>query len=544
MQSLPEVLASAKGGGGTAWGAGAGRLRRPSQNGLSSNARAPSVNFATPWRRSGNLNSRRAQVREEQPCSAVLGCLLQVEHPLPKADSSNPESLPASLPAYPGRADSCRSEASEHKVIANQSELFAASVGNVDWLRFCLRRKHKELTVDDKGFTAIHFAAQQNRLSCLQVLVEEYKIPVDLPTSNGQTPLHLLVTQKNDRADTIPCMDYLLKKGAHINSRTCQGSTPLHLAARNGLLGCMKVLVRNGANVHARDAVGHKPIDYCKLWNHRACARFLKDAMWKQDKKDFAREMDKLKTLKGKLAILEFRYLTEFQKEQRILREAHFRTWLQGKLLAKTQGSARPKQEAGVRSWSLAFSKTLGPQIAKSFQNYPSVEAQLQSLPSPVVPPKLIYKHRPINRPKLWNFSNNPERPPITKIGYPQGIRLGVHPDPSKEHDFCRFLEVTQNPLGGTCLRTVDNQLVTPVPWLPLEVISRMLHPGVQPCRMKVPQGLFPLDILRVSQKRHVGDTCTNTMAMNLRETFDEPFLATLKAYQTPAALPSKEVLT
>lgn len=35
--------------------------------------------------------------------------------------------------------------------------------------------------------------------------------------------------------------------------------------------------------------------------------------MWKQDKKDFAQEMGKLKTLKGKLAILEYRYLTEFQ---------------------------------------------------------------------------------------------------------------------------------------------------------------------------------------------------------------------------------------
>lgn len=35
----------------------------------------------------------------------------------------------------------------------------------------------------------------------------------------------------------------------------------------------MKILVQNGANVHAQDAMGHKPIDYCKLWNHRNCAR-------------------------------------------------------------------------------------------------------------------------------------------------------------------------------------------------------------------------------------------------------------------------------
>lgn len=41
--------------------------------------------------------------------------------------------------------------------------------------------------------------------------------------------------------------------------------------------------------------------------------RFLKDAMWKQDKKDFACEMGKLKKLKGRLALMEQDYLTEHQ---------------------------------------------------------------------------------------------------------------------------------------------------------------------------------------------------------------------------------------
>lgn len=68
-----------------------------------------------------------------------------------------------------------------------------------------------------QGFTAIHFAAQQKKLSCLQILVEEYKFPVDLPTNKGQTPLHLVI-HKNRKSDILPCIDYLLKKGAAINS--------------------------------------------------------------------------------------------------------------------------------------------------------------------------------------------------------------------------------------------------------------------------------------------------------------------------------------
>ncbi|XP_076796093.1 ankyrin repeat domain-containing protein 53 [Arvicanthis niloticus] len=260
--------------------------------------------------------------------------------------------------------------------------------------------------------------------------------------------------------------------------------------------------------------------------------------MWKHDKKVFAREMEKLKTLKEKLAILEYRYLTEYQKEQQILREAHFRKWLQSKVLARTLGSADSKQKAGVQPWSLA-SKTLGCQNTERFQ-YPSVEAQLKSLPSPVVPPKPIYKQTTISRPKIWNYSANPARSPTTDIGYPQGIRLGVHPEPYKKHDFCRFLEMTRNKLGGACLRTVDRQLVTPVPQLPFEVMVRVLYPGTQPYRMKVPQGLYPRDILQVPKKRHLGDTCTNIMAMTLRKTFDKPFIASLEACQTQVAPPSK----
>lgn len=45
--------------------------------------------------------------------------------------------------------------------------------------------------------------------------------------------------------------------------------------------------------------------------------RFLKDAMWKRDKKDFACEMGKLKGLKGRLALMQRYYLTEYQVRHR-----------------------------------------------------------------------------------------------------------------------------------------------------------------------------------------------------------------------------------
>ncbi|XP_004634215.1 ankyrin repeat domain-containing protein 53 [Octodon degus] len=413
----------------------------------------------------------------------------------------------------------------------NHSQLFAAAVGNVEWLRFCLNQDRGEIRSDRKGFTAIHFAAQRGKLACLKVLVEEYKFPVDLPTSSGQTPLHLVI-HKDNKTMAVLCIHYLLKKGAPINIPTRNGSTALHLAGREGLLGCLKVLVQHGANVHAQDARGCKPIDYCKIWNHRACARFLKDAMWKRDKKDFACEMWKLKRLMEHLTLMEHNYLLKYQKEHQLLTEANFRKWLHGKLPSTVSST---KQEACPS----ALSEISGSQISRSF--YHRKEASLQSQPRPKVPPEAIYRQPKISQPTLWTSSNDPARSYPRVISCLQPIPLRVGPNPRQEHDFCNFLEISPDPHGGAQLRTVDGHWVVPVPQLPFEVMIRMLHPGVKPYRMKVPQGFYVKSILDVPQRRHLDQNTfwTDTMAMNLRETFDEAFLAAIRAHQGLSALPS-----
>nr|XP_030733573.1 ankyrin repeat domain-containing protein 53 [Globicephala melas] len=436
----------------------------------------------------------------------------------------------------------------DQRAIGSYHELFAASLGNLEWLRFCLNRHRGKIPADDKGFTAIHFAAQSGKLACLRVLVEEYKFPADLPTNNGQTPLHLVIRSDN-KTTALPCIHYLIKQGAALNTQTCNGSTPLHLAAREGLLSCVKVLVQKGANVHAQDAMGCKPIDYCKIWNHRICARFLKDAMWKQDKKDFAHEMGKLKRLKNQLALMEEDYLTEYQKEHQILREAAFKKWLHRKLPSQgpslsrnTQGEPRPPPQATVLSKTPRHGALWPP---KSF--YPSQEARLRQTPQPSQPwvmPIPTCKQLMVRRPKVWNLSNNPLRSPTAQIGYPQGIHLGVHPDPRPEHDFRCFLEVRSDGHGGALLRTVAGNHVAPVPRLPLEVIIRELYPSLQPCRMKVPQGFCSVTMREVPRKRRLGDGTfwTDTLSMNLRETFDEGFLAAVRAHQGLPTLPSPKL--
>ncbi|XP_037662535.1 ankyrin repeat domain-containing protein 53 [Choloepus didactylus] len=429
---------------------------------------------------------------------------------------------PASAVAFPRS-----SEEWDQAPIRSGYELCAAAVGNVEWLRFCLKRDRREIATDGKGFTAIHFAAQQGRLACLQILVEEYKFPVDLSTNSGQTPLHLVIHRDN-KTTVLPCLHYLLKKGAALNIQTCNGYTPLHLAAREGLLACVKVLVQSGADVHARDAMGCKPYDLCKIRNHRACARFLKDAMWKRDKKDFALEMGKLKKLKHQLALMEHSYLIQQQKEYKSLTDANFKKWLHCKQLPPGQLQT-PNTEQEPRALPRTFPRFLEARLLR------------QGRPTEVLLP--IYRPSKFIRAGPWNFSNNPAGSPATQIGCSPGIRLGVHPDPSQEWDFRGFVELRPDGRGGALLRTAAGHRVAPVPRLPFEVLVGELYPSLPWSRMRAPQGFCPVSMRNVPRKRHLGDDSfwTDALAMNLRETFDDAFLAALRAHRGLPALPSPQ---
>lgn len=58
-----------------------------------------------------------------------------------------------------------------------------------------------------------------------------------------------------------------------ITRTTDSGTTPLHLAASEGLLECTEILVQAGADVLAQDSMGHTPLDLARIWCRRKVAR-------------------------------------------------------------------------------------------------------------------------------------------------------------------------------------------------------------------------------------------------------------------------------
>ncbi|XP_051830274.1 ankyrin repeat domain-containing protein 53 [Antechinus flavipes] len=617
-----------------------------------------------------------------------------------------------------------RSFTAKGKLLEKQ-ELLAASVGNLEWLHQCLKYQ-RDIRTDRRGFTALHLAAEHCKLNCMMALVEQYKYPVDITTAKGWTPLHLAIN-KGVPAESLECIRYLLKAGASVNAQNHNGTAPLHLASGEGMLDGIKVLVEAGANVHLMDNSKRKGLDLCKLWNHRDCARFLKDAMWKQDKKELAEEMYRLKQLKEKLRTMQEKYLFKKKKEKEARNEIAFVQWLQTKPLAKlpeiktpepaqvrkdwvevkeapprgrkvlswvemepprlrkelgrirkeppavpkeaphakkaaqtpkpqpprrpqppsrrgfavtprvrrsfrpmkrvkptrpagSSSTARPSENTPVSSQpatsrsrpssspqtlrsprpssipasAAPFSSGSAPSSAvgrsressqlqsigelssrsrvaptvcsASSQQRPASYAFLRSLCE--VPPEaeqprpkwssvarlprdrlsllhLYLEEIPQEPPQLswrakWNPSTNLASRPVTQIAFPQGVRLGVHPEPPIHYNFQGFLKFFPDGEGGVLIETIEGDWIFPVPRLPFQVLWRELCQWPERERLAGPGGPknFSAEDLPVRPYVIENYLCSDFVAMSLRQTFDAAFIALVQRHRGFPPLP------
>ncbi|XP_074141626.1 ankyrin repeat domain-containing protein 53 [Sminthopsis crassicaudata] len=162
--------------------------------------------------------------------------------------------------------------------------------------------------------------------------------------------------------------------------------------------------------------------------------------------------------------------------------------------------------------------------------------ADIPRKPPPARPPS------PFNWRVKWNPSTQPTSRPVTQIAFPQGVRLGVQPDPPIRYNFRGFLKFFPDGEGGVHIQTADGDWIFPVPRLPFKVLWRELCQPPKPERLAGPEGPKHFSAHDLPVRRYVCEKYlwSGFMAMSLRETFDAAFLALVQRHRAfPPASPS-----
>jgi ankyrin repeat protein len=84
----------------------------------------------------------------------------------------------------------------------------------------------------------------------------------------GVTALHVLAARSTWRRESeermAACVKALILRGADVNARDVNGSTPLLYAVQSANAAVARALVDGGANVNLANALGHQPLDVCQ----------------------------------------------------------------------------------------------------------------------------------------------------------------------------------------------------------------------------------------------------------------------------------------
>ena len=126
-----------------------------------------------------------------------------------------------------------------------------------------------------KGETALMMAALRGRVDWLHALVARGAVPT-APAGAGRawTALHYAVSADVEFA----AAQWLLARGASINARSPNGSTPLMMAARYGQDAVARQLVAQGADVGLANDLGMKASDFARSAGRESLADWLQTA--------------------------------------------------------------------------------------------------------------------------------------------------------------------------------------------------------------------------------------------------------------------------
>jgi ankyrin repeat protein len=132
---------------------------------------------------------------------------------------------------------------------------------------------------NNQGETPLMYAAINGDLPLVKTLVLKHKAQLD---HISWTPLHYACSKGN-----YEVAQFLLSKGALVDSMSLGGTTPLMMAVQSGNEYTVKLLLNYGANLQIRNQVGLSAIDIADIYNQPIIGEGLRSRWTKLYKQSY-----------------------------------------------------------------------------------------------------------------------------------------------------------------------------------------------------------------------------------------------------------------
>ena len=130
--------------------------------------------------------------------------------------------------------------------------------GHVDIVRILLDKGANTRWKESSGCTAMSKACNNGYLSIVEMLLNHDHGLLEIADEDGNTPLQLAI----DSHQEIEIVQFLLSRGANVDTTDKWGTTILMNACRNGSFVSMRLLLAAGAVVEARDMKQQTALHY------------------------------------------------------------------------------------------------------------------------------------------------------------------------------------------------------------------------------------------------------------------------------------------
>jgi cytohesin len=145
--------------------------------------------------------------------------------------------------------------------------------GNLEKVKSMVERNPSLVQAKDdygESRTPLHWAVRWDQKEIVEFLIEK-GAEVNSRDNSDTTPLYFAVTiNQKDLAEL------LLSQGADVNAKNNHDFTSLHLAAIKGFQEMVEFLLTQGADVNARDDKGNTPLHYAAVTGSKEMVELLR----------------------------------------------------------------------------------------------------------------------------------------------------------------------------------------------------------------------------------------------------------------------------